>query len=1066
MMTALRLLASDNNDRGDLFTRLMSDLFYALGYDNLRFDVNKTGREIDIEGTHRREARRVLAECKAHSKKMGGADLNKFLGVLTRERGKGQPVAGYFVSLGGYSEAGIEQESDTDEQLRVITLDADDVVRELCDAGMLIALDKATERAGRCVEFARLDEQTRFEGAELLGHDLGYVWAVFYGAGKERTHLALVHADGEPLAESVAEQVIDADSDCGGTLHTLTYLAPPPASRDRETLALEALGHYRRWVVADCGYIQLDGLPADTDLAASRMRLEKLFIPLKLNVTEPRPEQEGEKHDGEKQEEEKQDEIVRVGDFLRSTSRVAILAQPGGGKSTLLKRIAVAYADPDRHKEVSDGLPDRNWLPLVLRCRELRDRYNLPIRELLADLGRQAEMDEDQAAAFRMLVDRSLMAGEVLLLVDGLDEFADESARKIFASHLRTFLAMFPNVSLVVTSREAGFRQIAGVIASVCRQTTMAPFDESDVRELCELWHAEVVGDSEAVRNESRDLADTIWRNERIRALAENPLMLTTLLVVRRNVGELPTKRVKLYKAAVDVLVRTWNVEGFTPLDEEETLARLSYVAVAMMTSGKQQIGRRRLLELLRGAQNELEAELQFATLGPNEFIDRIEYRSSLLMQTGHEEIDGEIQEVFEFRHLTFQEYLAARGLVMEQYPDRDEGLSLTELLEPHFDDEAWLEVVPLAAVLANRRAAESLVRRLTDSCASVPNETGPYGIPIRPQHAILLTRCLQDEVQVVPGTLRNALCEIVRFNPYDSPRTNIPGLLRGKFGGLLREVLEDVFFGQAKNWETYLRSIILVAHIVFQKKEDVDFVGDVVPRIEYALENGNRVQRGSAVLMIAEAVSSLKNSYKPSIQISHFETLRDRIGALLDPDDPPLALCICYCLWRSGMSMPDSPPKTGVIRSLFGISQNAESERLRELAESAFTSQPLHPRDAFAAGTDWGEHDALFDGNAVADRDDAHISEIAFLVAWYGGSKWNDLELLDNLRDALAEVSPGWSFNTISVFRMLDALGDPGRMVLDDWKSKQKTNTLKNAIWASSELKRILKLPDIEPET
>jgi hypothetical protein len=73
---------------------------------------------------------------------------------------------------------------------------------------------------------------------------------------------------------------------------------------------------------------------------------------------------------------------------------------------------------------------------------------------------------------------------------------------------------------------------------------------------------------------------------------------------------------VKLYRAAVDVLIRTWNVEGYEPLDEEETLARLSYVACAMMNDGQQRISRRQLLGLLKRAQADLQAELQFAKIG------------------------------------------------------------------------------------------------------------------------------------------------------------------------------------------------------------------------------------------------------------------------------------------------------------------------------------------------------------------------------------------------------------------------------------------------------------------
>ena len=73
----IKLLASRSNERGDLFTRLVKDLFYTLGYDNLRCDVARTGREIDILGVHRYEPRGIVAECKAHVKKMGGKKGSK-----------------------------------------------------------------------------------------------------------------------------------------------------------------------------------------------------------------------------------------------------------------------------------------------------------------------------------------------------------------------------------------------------------------------------------------------------------------------------------------------------------------------------------------------------------------------------------------------------------------------------------------------------------------------------------------------------------------------------------------------------------------------------------------------------------------------------------------------------------------------------------------------------------------------------------------------------------------------------------------------------------------------------
>jgi hypothetical protein len=123
-------------------------LFFALGYDNLRLDVHKSGRELDLVGEHRFEPRCVIAECKAQKEKIGGTELNKFFGALTRERKKNAStaVAGYFVSLAGFTETSIEQEIETGED-RLILLDAQKVAEELERSRVVIARAEATERA-------------------------------------------------------------------------------------------------------------------------------------------------------------------------------------------------------------------------------------------------------------------------------------------------------------------------------------------------------------------------------------------------------------------------------------------------------------------------------------------------------------------------------------------------------------------------------------------------------------------------------------------------------------------------------------------------------------------------------------------------------------------------------------------------------------------------------------------------------------------------------------------------------------------------------------------------------
>ena len=118
----IRILEKESNKRGDLFGRLMSHLFLALGYDDVRLNIHKTGREVDVEATDRTEKRRAVAECKAEKAKIGGTDINEFVGVLDAEKRRGDPkTKGYFISLSGFTESAIEQEKEAGGK-RVILL--------------------------------------------------------------------------------------------------------------------------------------------------------------------------------------------------------------------------------------------------------------------------------------------------------------------------------------------------------------------------------------------------------------------------------------------------------------------------------------------------------------------------------------------------------------------------------------------------------------------------------------------------------------------------------------------------------------------------------------------------------------------------------------------------------------------------------------------------------------------------------------------------------------------------------------------------------------------------------
>jgi hypothetical protein len=529
----------------------MEGLFLALGYDGIRLTIHKSGREIDLEGHHRTEHRRVIAECKATGQPIGGSDINKFVGSLDAERKShlGIQTEGYFISLNGFTETAIEQEEELGNN-RVTLLTGLAVVQQLIKGRIIVSEPRVMELAGRCAASSGTNLIPDDE-CKLLAHEAGWVWLIYFTENKEQTHFALVHADGHLVGNEMANKVISSDRAAGGGLYRLVYLGPTKEEATSEADIRRARQAYETYLSEQCGEIQLEGLPADEEMGSKRLKLENIFVPLFVrdvarsaggiaeapqgNVQSKVPSTVNNPASPKQRPQLKA--RIAVGSVLGKSSRLAILGPPGGGKSTLLKRLAVAYASPNRRLSIRDHLPKRPWLPLLVHCRQLDKLARRPIAEILDDIPVRAELPPDLQQPFGLLVQRSLRDGEVLLLVDGLDEISEEGNRLSFVTQLRTFLSTYPNIGLVLTSREAGFRVIGGALSTHCAHYELAEFDDDDIMKLTQAWHALVVGDNVKVRKVALKLADTICTTVRVRQLAQNPLLLTTLLLVQRWVG-------------------------------------------------------------------------------------------------------------------------------------------------------------------------------------------------------------------------------------------------------------------------------------------------------------------------------------------------------------------------------------------------------------------------------------------------------------------------------------------------------------------------------------------------
>jgi hypothetical protein len=241
----------------------------------------------------------------------------------------------------------------------------------------------------------------------------------------------------------------------------------------------------------------------------------------------------------------------------------------------------------------------------------------------------------------------------------------------------------------------------------------------------------------------------------------------------------------------------TWNVEGHAQLDIEEAEPQLAYVAFWMTSKGTQTITLNDLKKCLLDARKQMPDILGYTKISVPDFIKRVESRSSLLIMSGHKKVDsGEIVQIYEFLHLSFQEHLTAKAVVEKFLPISENRKSTFDIIKPHIEDESWKEVIPLVAVLL-RRDSKELIEHLIE--LSIISQSDDIQNENKKRNSIspaeLLGSCIANEIQITPELLDNAI-EWYSKNRYrirDKSLTET--ILSSKFREAFKDKIHNLYF-------------------------------------------------------------------------------------------------------------------------------------------------------------------------------------------------------------------------------------------------------------------------------
>ncbi len=455
---------------------------------------------------------------------------------------------------------------------------------------------------------------------------------------------------------------------------------------------------------------------------------------------------------------------VLVLDAVRDGPQVLVLGDPGTGKTTLLRYLALCHARGLLNGGSVQGRPAR--FPIYVRIGEYaRQGYpRVGISDFLPDYLNRSEC---RTPGLTRLLAQQLEAGRCLVLLDGLDEIGSAELRRGVVTAVTNFVAAHSRSGnrFVVTSRIAGYQ--AAALPEPFTALRLRDMDDDTISRFLQVYcrqvhQAETPANSQAAIIEAgaRDataIGQALRSNAGVRRLAANPLLLTALILVHRATGRLPHRRVDAYVEVCTALGRTWrSAQGVAEADlpDERILTRWLTELGAWMHQHRPEgsASRAELLKVLGPwwakhhgidwdpnvltAADPLDTD---AGRGVLEFVDKADTHTGLLV----ERAPGR----YGFAHLTFEEYYTGRALAF-----RGTATQRITALRSRLHDPRYTEPILLALGLIGTDYTDQIDDVISE--AIYPGtEPSPYE-DLLGRDFLFMLRVLADDTPVLTTTI------------------------------------------------------------------------------------------------------------------------------------------------------------------------------------------------------------------------------------------------------------------------------------------------------------------------
>lgn len=378
--------------------------------------------------------------------------------------------------------------------------------------------------------------------------------------------------------------------------------------------------------------VEEDLVPELGSQAMAGAATDRMFVTLYLNRTEVKIK----KRSGRVEREPELVELPVHAVTKRRERLILITGGAGSGKSTTLRRLA--YILVQRHLSARGAEEARVPIPVLLKATALATTPAPLLQALIDETRRLADSTKPAFSS------EDLRDGRVVVLVDALDELADDNVRATVLQRVLDFHSLYPKCQAVLTSRDYSF---VGMIAE------LTPFTRFNLSPISLNQAGQLLEKIRRNRQLPLDASKEIMRRlKQVHGFELNPLLVTVFAAtsdVSRK--DIPANITELFKKYTEMMLGRWSQskglgqQFHAPLKD----FLLRHVAFEMHRRLVTSLPLTEFTNMLSGA---------LSARGHSAEIDVL--LDELLHQSGLFRI---IDDAVEFRHLLLQEFFAGRGI-------------------------------------------------------------------------------------------------------------------------------------------------------------------------------------------------------------------------------------------------------------------------------------------------------------------------------------------------------------------------------------------------------------------